>query len=229
VLRSRLFFCVLLVVAAIAAVVGIVAATSSGSSTLADKIHDWMNPGCDRTGGFMGQEEFERPYLENPQAARFLGGRRFLGAYSAHGVEAISVSCKELGNSTLLWYFHSPSQALAAAPLFDGFSHGSAACVVHSVVLENESRLRLVRYCRRLQGRLFARAPGGRVLVPRLIGERPPEAIRDLRALGLHAKFTALSNLCAGIPPHGHIELQAPRAGVHISVGVTVKLQTSCG
>ena len=67
------------------------------------------------------------------------------------------------------------------------------------------------------------------VSVPHLKGLRPAAADRRLRRRHLKVRYTALSNLCAGIPPHGRIILQKPAAGVRVPRGSTVLVQTSCG
>ena len=66
------------------------------------------------------------------------------------------------------------------------------------------------------------------VSVPNLRGLRPPTADRRLRRRHLKVRYTALSNLCAGIPPAGRIVLQKPAAGVKVPRGSTVLVQTSC-
>jgi hypothetical protein len=67
------------------------------------------------------------------------------------------------------------------------------------------------------------------VSVPNLRGLRPPSADRRLRRRHLKVRYTAPSNLCAGIPPAGRIVLQKPAAGVRVPRGSTVLVQTSCG
>jgi beta-lactam-binding protein with PASTA domain len=67
------------------------------------------------------------------------------------------------------------------------------------------------------------------VTVPKLKGLRPRAANRRLRRRHLRVHYTALSNLCAGIPPHGRIILQQPRAGARVPRGTRVLAQTSCG
>ncbi len=65
--------------------------------------------------------------------------------------------------------------------------------------------------------------------VPDVVGLKPTAAERALARRHFKVKYTALSNLCAGIPPHGHIIIQKPRAGRLVRQGTTVRLQTSCG
>ena len=60
------------------------------------------------------------------------------------------------------------------------------------------------------------------VSVPHLKGLRPAAADRRLRRRHLKVRYTALGNLCAGIPPHGRIILQKPAAGVRVPRGSTV-------
>jgi hypothetical protein len=72
-------------------------------------------------------------------------------------------------------------------------------------------------------------APPPMVTVPKLKGLRPRAANRRLRRRHLRVHYTALSNLCAGIPPHGRIILQQPRAGARVPRGTRVLAQTSCG
>jgi hypothetical protein len=68
-----------------------------------------------------------------------------------------------------------------------------------------------------------------KVSVPRLKGLRPAIADRRLKRRHLKVRYTALSNLCAGFPPHGRIVRQEPAAGVRVPRGSTVLVQTSCG
>lgn len=65
--------------------------------------------------------------------------------------------------------------------------------------------------------------------VPSLEGLKPRTANRRLRRRHLRVRYTALSNLCAGIPPHGRIVIQRPNAGTRVPRGYRVLLQTSCG
>ncbi len=65
--------------------------------------------------------------------------------------------------------------------------------------------------------------------VPNVRGLRPASADRRLKRRGLGVHYTALSNLCAGIPPHGRIILQKPAAGTKVPRGSRVLVQTSCG
>lgn len=65
--------------------------------------------------------------------------------------------------------------------------------------------------------------------VPSLTGLKPKAANRRLRRRGLRVHYTALGNLCAGIPPHGRIISQRPDAGTLVPRGYRVLLQTSCG
>jgi PASTA domain len=67
------------------------------------------------------------------------------------------------------------------------------------------------------------------VSVPNLRGLTPASADRRLKRRHLRVRYTALSNLCAGIPPHGRIILQEPAAGVKVPRGSRVLVQTSCG
>lgn len=67
------------------------------------------------------------------------------------------------------------------------------------------------------------------VTVPRLMGLKPRAANRRLRRRHLRVRYTALSNLCAGIPPHGRIIMQRPDASTLVPHGYRVLLQTSCG
>jgi hypothetical protein len=66
------------------------------------------------------------------------------------------------------------------------------------------------------------------VHVPNLRGLRPAAANRRLKRRHLRVRYTALSNLCAGIPPHGRIILQKPDAGTKVPRGSRVLVQTSC-
>ena len=67
------------------------------------------------------------------------------------------------------------------------------------------------------------------VSVPNLRGLKPATADRRLKRRHLRVRYTALSNLCAGIPPHGRIILQEPAAGAKVPRGSRVLVQTSCG
>ena len=67
------------------------------------------------------------------------------------------------------------------------------------------------------------------VSVPNVKGLRPATADRRLKRRQLRVRYTALSNLCAGIPPHGRIILQKPAAGTKVPRGSRVLVQTSCG
>jgi hypothetical protein len=67
------------------------------------------------------------------------------------------------------------------------------------------------------------------VSVPNLRGLKPAIADRRLKRRHLKVRYTALSNLCAGIPPHGRIILQEPAAGAKVPRGSRVLVQTSCG
>jgi hypothetical protein len=67
------------------------------------------------------------------------------------------------------------------------------------------------------------------VYVPNLRGLKPATANRRLKRRHLRVRYTALSNLCAGIPPHGRIILQEPAAGTKVPRGSRVLVQTSCG
>jgi hypothetical protein len=67
------------------------------------------------------------------------------------------------------------------------------------------------------------------VSVPNLRGLKPATADRRLKRRHLRVRYTALSNLCAGIPPHGRIILQKPAAGAKVPRGSRVLVQTSCG
>lgn len=67
------------------------------------------------------------------------------------------------------------------------------------------------------------------VTVPSLEGLKPEAANRRLRRRHLRVRYTALSNPCAGIPPHGRIVMQRPKAGTRVPRGYRVLLQTSCG
>jgi PASTA domain len=69
---------------------------------------------------------------------------------------------------------------------------------------------------------------GPLVAVPNLIGLRPRTANRHLKRLHLRDRYTALSNLCAGIQPHGRIILQKPDPGTMVPQGTRVLVQTSC-
>jgi hypothetical protein len=65
--------------------------------------------------------------------------------------------------------------------------------------------------------------------VPSLVGLKPSAADRRLRRRHLRVRYTALSNLCAGVPPHGRIVMQRPDPGTRVPRGYRVLLQTSCG
>jgi len=67
------------------------------------------------------------------------------------------------------------------------------------------------------------------ISVPNVKGLRPATADRRLKRRQLRVRYTALSNLCAGIPPHGRIILQKPTAGTKVPRGARVLVQTSCG
>lgn len=67
------------------------------------------------------------------------------------------------------------------------------------------------------------------VSVPNLRGLKPATANRRLKRRHLRVRYTALSDLCAGIPPHGRIILQKPTAGAKVPRGSRVRVQTSCG
>ncbi len=67
------------------------------------------------------------------------------------------------------------------------------------------------------------------ISVPNVMGLRPALADRRLKRRHLRVHYTALSNLCAGIPPHGRIILQKPTAGTRVPRGSRVLVQTSCG
>jgi hypothetical protein len=67
------------------------------------------------------------------------------------------------------------------------------------------------------------------VSVPNLKGLKPTTANRRLKRRDLRVGYTALSNLCAGIPPHGRIIMQKPAAGTKVLRGSRVLVQTSCG
>jgi beta-lactam-binding protein with PASTA domain len=67
------------------------------------------------------------------------------------------------------------------------------------------------------------------VHVPNLRGLKPATADRRLKRRHLRVRYTALSNLCAGIPPHGRIIVQKPVAGTMVPRGSKVLVQTSCG
>jgi hypothetical protein len=66
------------------------------------------------------------------------------------------------------------------------------------------------------------------VYVPNLRGLKPATADRRLKRRHLRVRYTALSNLCAGIPPHGRIIMQEPAAGAKVPRGSRVLVQTSC-
>lgn len=66
------------------------------------------------------------------------------------------------------------------------------------------------------------------VYVPNLRGLKPATADRRLKRRHLRVRYTALSNLCAGVPPHGRIIVQEPAAGTKVPRGSTVLVQTSC-
>jgi hypothetical protein len=80
---------------------------------------------------------------------------------------------------------------------------------------------------------VFTVGPAGQrppmATVPSLKGLKPRVANRRLRRRRLRVSYTALSNLCAGIPPHGRILIQRPNAGARVPRGYRVLLQTSCG
>jgi PASTA domain len=80
---------------------------------------------------------------------------------------------------------------------------------------------------------VFTVGPAGQrppmATVPRLRGLKPKTANRSLRRRHLRVRYTALGNLCAGIPPHGRIIMQQPDAGARVPRGYRVLLQTSCG
>jgi hypothetical protein len=67
------------------------------------------------------------------------------------------------------------------------------------------------------------------VYVPNVKGLKPAAADRRLKRQHLRVRYTALSNLCAAIPPHGRIILQKPAAGTKVPRGSRVLVQTSCG
>ncbi len=67
------------------------------------------------------------------------------------------------------------------------------------------------------------------VSVPNLMGLKPATADRRLKRRHLRVRYTGLSNLCAGFPPHGRILLQKPAAGAKVPRGSVVLVQTSCG
>lgn len=67
------------------------------------------------------------------------------------------------------------------------------------------------------------------VSVPNVRGLKPTTADRRLKRRHLKVRYTALGNLCAGVPPHGRIILQQPAAGVRVPRGSKVLVQTSCG
>jgi hypothetical protein len=69
---------------------------------------------------------------------------------------------------------------------------------------------------------------GPLVSVPRLRGLKPVTANRRLKRRHLRVRYTALSNLCAGVPPHGRIILQEPAPGAKVPRGSRVLVQTSC-
>jgi hypothetical protein len=71
--------------------------------------------------------------------------------------------------------------------------------------------------------------PMHRHRVPDVVGLKPTAADRALARYHFKVRYTALSNLCAGLPPHGRIIIQKPRAGKLVRQGTTVRLQTSCG
>ena len=64
--------------------------------------------------------------------------------------------------------------------------------------------------------------------VPDVVGLAPPKANRALSRHHLRHRYTALSNLCAGLPPAGHVLLQDPKAGTWVEERSLVRLQTSC-
>jgi hypothetical protein len=66
------------------------------------------------------------------------------------------------------------------------------------------------------------------VYVPNVRGLKPAAANRRLKRRHLRVRYTALSNRCAGIPPHGRIILQEPTAGTKVARGTRVLVQTSC-
>jgi hypothetical protein len=65
--------------------------------------------------------------------------------------------------------------------------------------------------------------------VPSLEGLKPRAADRRLRRRHLRVRYTALSNLCAGVHPHGRIVMQRPDPDTRVPPGYQVLLQTSCG
>lgn len=65
--------------------------------------------------------------------------------------------------------------------------------------------------------------------VPDVEGLKPQAADRVLGRRHFKVEYTALSNVCAGLPPHGHIIAQKPAAGKLVRRDSTVRLQTSCG
>lgn len=80
---------------------------------------------------------------------------------------------------------------------------------------------------------VFTVAPPGKhppmTTVPSVLGLKPRAADRRLRRLHLRIHYTALSNLCAGIPPRGRIVVQRPDPRTRVPRGYRVLLQTSCG
>jgi PASTA domain len=80
---------------------------------------------------------------------------------------------------------------------------------------------------------VFTVGPAGQrppmATVPSLKGLKPRAANRRLRRRRLRVRYTALGNLCAGVPPHGRILMQRPNAGTRVPRGYRVLLQTSCG
>jgi hypothetical protein len=80
---------------------------------------------------------------------------------------------------------------------------------------------------------VFTVGPAGQpppmAIVPSLEGLKPRAADRRLRQRHLRVHYTALSNLCAGVPPHGRIVMQQPDPGTRVPRGYRVLLQTSCG
>ena len=71
--------------------------------------------------------------------------------------------------------------------------------------------------------------PPPMVTVPKLKGLKPRTANRRLRRHHLRVRYTGLSNVCAGVPPHGRIILQQPGPGTRVPRGTRVLVQTSCG
>lgn len=65
--------------------------------------------------------------------------------------------------------------------------------------------------------------------VPSVLRLKPKRAKEILRDHGFRVKFAALSNVCAGMPPRGHIVDQAPNPGTIAWKGSVVRLQDSCG